>query len=84
MQYCNPWLAYGDVVETKPIYGYSLTAELLGDCGGNFYRMSNVSEIAIPASSPALKDIGANGNVLILIKLMHNLRIDVSKLHEFV
>lgn len=34
--------------ETKPIYGYSLTAELLGDCGGNFYRMSNVRKIAIP------------------------------------
>lgn len=41
-----------EAVETKPIYGYSLTAELLGDCGGNFYRMSNVSEIAIPAGSP--------------------------------
>lgn len=48
---------YGTVaLGTKPIYGYSLTAELLGDCGGNFYRMSNVSEIAIPASSPARED----------------------------
>lgn len=46
-----------DAVETKPIYGYSLTAELLGDCGGNFYRMSNVSKIAIPTSTPVYVDV---------------------------
>lgn len=32
--------------------GYTVTAELLGDCGGNFYRIRNVSKMVNPVSSP--------------------------------
>lgn len=56
MRTYNRCLSFGDI-ETKPIYVYSLTAELLGDCGRNFYRMLNVHEIVIPESSPAYKDV---------------------------
>ncbi|GBP91638.1 hypothetical protein EVAR_65536_1 [Eumeta japonica] len=38
---------------------YPLTAELLGDCGGNFYRMRDVARVQIPRP-PAAAPRAAN------------------------